>query len=83
MLDTKGAVFISNFSGIKSLLTSCFFIHADDAIDCVNADVKATASHNVGNESKYENLNVMTCVLISLRNRTCNVKPKVVGVYTK
>jgi len=60
-----------------------FYFHADDAIGCVHADVKSTASHNVGNERKYENLNVMACLLISLRNRTCSVKPKVVDVYTK
>jgi len=35
----------------------------------VHADVKATASHYAGDESRYENLNVMT-FLISLRNRT-------------
>jgi hypothetical protein len=52
-----GVVYISNPSLVKSLLTSCFFFHADDAIDCVHADVKATASRIFGNESKYENLN--------------------------
>ena len=83
MLDSKGAVFILNPSGIKSLLTSCFFFHSDDAIDCVHADVKATARRNVGKERKYENLNVMACLLIGARNRTCCVKPKVVDVYTK
>jgi len=71
---------ISNPSGTKSLLTSCFLFHADDAVDCVPADIKTTASHNVGNESKYENLNVMAGVLISVRNRTCYIKSKVVDV---
>jgi len=80
VLDSKGAVYISNPSGIKSLLTSCFFFHADNAIECVHAVIKTTASHNVGNESKYENLNVMAGVLISVRNRTCYVKPKVVDM---
>ena len=70
-------------SHIKSLLTFCFFFHADDAVDCVHADVKATASHVVGNESKNENLNVMACHLISIRNRTCYVKPEEVDEYTK
>jgi hypothetical protein len=44
-----GAVFISNPSRIKSLLNSCFFFHADEAIDYVHADVKATDSHIAGN----------------------------------
>jgi hypothetical protein len=54
-----------------------------EAINCVRADIKTTARYNVGSESKYEDLNVMACLLISLRNRTCYVKPRVVDVYTK
>jgi hypothetical protein len=48
VLDTKGMVFISKPSHIKSLLTSCFLFQAHNVIARVLADVKATTSHIVG-----------------------------------